>query len=245
MRVIVMASQKGGTGKTTLSGHLAVEAERAGAGPVALIDTDPQGSLADWWNERESPTPLFARARLEDLEQDLATLAGAGVKLAVVDTPPALTHAIRRVVEAATLVAIPIRPSPHDLRAAVGTIDMAEALDKPFVFVVNAATARARITADAAVTLSQHGTVAPVTVHHRTDFASCMINGRTVMEGAPKSRSADEIAQLWRYLDARLEKVCRKAHGAHAAAGGPLFAAATLSVPAGGRAFGRRYAEAR
>lgn len=47
MRVIVLASQKGGSGKTTLAGHLAVEAERQGAGPVALIDTDPQGSLAN------------------------------------------------------------------------------------------------------------------------------------------------------------------------------------------------------
>lgn len=244
MRVIVVASQKGGTGKTTLSGHLAVQAERAGAGPVALIDTDPQGSLAEWWNEREEPAPLFARARLEDLEQDLATLAGAGIKLAVIDTPPALTNAIRRVVEAATLVLIPIRPSPHDLRAAVGTIDMVDTLDKPFVFVVNAATARARITADAAVTLSQHGTVAPVTVHQRTDFATSMINGSTVMEQGGNSRSADEIARLWQYVDARLEKACRKPQHAPAAANGPLFSPPPAASPAA-RSFGRRYAEAR
>jgi chromosome partitioning protein len=48
MRIIVVASQKGGSGKTTISGHLAVEAERNGHGPVAVIDTDPQGSLAHW-----------------------------------------------------------------------------------------------------------------------------------------------------------------------------------------------------
>ena len=46
MVVLVLASQKGGSGKTTLSGHLAVEADRAGVGPVALIDTDPQGRSA-------------------------------------------------------------------------------------------------------------------------------------------------------------------------------------------------------
>src|SRR3546814_7141243 len=34
MRVLAMASQKGGSGKTTLSGHLAVQAQLAGAGPV-------------------------------------------------------------------------------------------------------------------------------------------------------------------------------------------------------------------
>ncbi|MDE2462343.1 MAG: ParA family protein, partial [Alphaproteobacteria bacterium] len=54
MHVLVLASQKGGSGKTTLSGHLAVEAMLAGVGPVALIDTDPQGSLAEWWNARSA-----------------------------------------------------------------------------------------------------------------------------------------------------------------------------------------------
>src|SRR3546814_8630502 len=52
--ILALASQKGGSGKTALSGHLAVQAQRAGAGPVVLIDIDPQGSLADWWNEREA-----------------------------------------------------------------------------------------------------------------------------------------------------------------------------------------------
>ncbi len=61
MRVIVFASQKGGAGKTTLCGQLAVQAEIAGAGPVALIDTDPQGSLAEWWIARAADTPLFAK----------------------------------------------------------------------------------------------------------------------------------------------------------------------------------------
>src|SRR5258708_6191212 len=74
MYTIVAASQKGGSGKTTLSGHLAVEATRAGAGEIALIDTDPQGSLAAWWNARTAPTPRFVEARLPDLEEALPPL---------------------------------------------------------------------------------------------------------------------------------------------------------------------------
>ena len=62
VRVLVFASQKGGSGKTTLSGHIAVEAERSGDGPVALIDTDPQGSLAKWWNARARITSETAVA---------------------------------------------------------------------------------------------------------------------------------------------------------------------------------------
>jgi chromosome partitioning protein len=46
MHVLALCSQKGGSGKTTLAGHLAVQAERVGARPVALIDTDPLGLLA-------------------------------------------------------------------------------------------------------------------------------------------------------------------------------------------------------
>jgi hypothetical protein len=61
LRVLALASQKGGSGKTTLSGHSAAQAQRAGAGPVVLIDIDPQGSLADWWNEREADFPAFAQ----------------------------------------------------------------------------------------------------------------------------------------------------------------------------------------
>ena len=72
------------------------------------------------------------------------------------------------------------------------------------VFIVNAANPRARITSEAAIVLSQHGTVAPVTVHQRTDFAAAMIDGRTVMEIDRADRSCDEIVRLWAYLDGRL-----------------------------------------
>ncbi len=207
MYTIVAASQKGGSGKTTLSGHLAVEASRAGAGEVALIDTDPQGSLAHWWNARQAPAPHFVKAGLPDLEDALAGLDRMGIKIAVIDTPPAITQSISRVVAYADLVIVPTRPSPHDLRAVGATVDIAERHGKPVIFVVNAATARARITGESAVALSQHGTVAPVTIHHRVDFAASMIDGRTVGEVTPNSQSAKEISDLWLYIQERLSRL--------------------------------------
>ncbi len=210
MRILALASQKGGSGKTTLSGHLAVQAQRAGGGPVVLIDIDPQGSLADWWNEREDELPAFAQTTVARLATDLEQLRQQGFKLAVIDTPPAITMAIQSVISVAELIVVPTRPSPHDLRAVGATVDLCERAGKPLIFVVNAATPRARITSEAAIALSQHGTVAPVTVHHRTDYASSMIDGRTVMDFEPEGKSAKEIVALWTYIADRLERNFRR-----------------------------------
>ena len=206
MKVIVIASQKGGVGKTTLAGHLAVQAETAGAGPGALIDTDPQGSLSSWWNEREAEAPLFARAGTDNLPAHLAELEAAGVELVIIDTPPAVTDTIRKVLAVADLVVIPTRPSPHDLRAVGSTVELVEAAGRRMIFVINGAANRARIAGEAAVALSQHGTVAPVTLYQRTDYASSMIDGRTVQEIDAEGRSAQEISDLWRYVETQLRK---------------------------------------
>lgn len=212
MRVIAVTSQKGGSGKTTITGHMAVEAENQGAGPVAIIDVDPQGSLADWWNEREAETPLFAHASLSTLDADLAALKSAGVKLVFIDTPPAITRSIQTVVQKSDLVLIPTRPSPHDLRAAGKTVDLVERAGKPLIFIVNSATARARLTGEAAIALSQHGTVAPTILHSRQDFAASMIDGRTAGEINASSRSAKEVTELWHYVEARIQRLPVKAN---------------------------------
>ncbi len=240
LRVLALASQKGGSGKTTLSGHLAVQAQRAGAGPVVLIDIDPQGSLADWWNEREAEYPAFAQTTVARLANDLAILRQQGFKLAVIDTPPAITMAIQSVIGVAELIVVPTRPSPHDLRAVGATVDLCERAGKPLIFVVNAATPKAKITSEAAVALSQHGTVAPITLHHRTDYAASMIDGRTVMEVEPEGRSAQEVIALWHYIADRLEKNFRRTIFA-APGTTPHHQAPGAHRPQGG--FGRRVAQ--
>ena len=158
-----------------------------------------------------------------------------GFKLAVIDTPPAITMAIQSVISVAELIVVPTRPSPHDLRAVGATVDLCERAGKPLIFVVNAATPKAKITSEAAVALSQHGTVAPITLHHRTDFAASMIDGRTVMEVDPQGRSAEEVRQLWSYISDRLEKNFRRTVFSAPAAANPQVAQAR---PMGG--FGRR-----
>nr|WP_176025003.1 ParA family protein [Brucella pseudintermedia] len=204
MKVLVLASQKGGAGKTTLAAHLAVAASQDGAGPAVLIDTDPQGSLSAWWNSREADTPALASATLAELPVKLAALAEAGFALAVIDTPPAITAAIRDVVKLADLVLIPTRPSPHDLRAVGSTVDIAQEAGRPFAFAVTQAKANARLTVQAVAALSAHGAVAPAIVHDRVDYAASMVDGRTVQEADPKSRSSEEVNQLFAFVQERM-----------------------------------------
>lgn len=206
MRVVVLASQKGGAGKTTLGRHLAVEAERSGEGPVALIDADPQGGLSAWWNRRAAETPVFVEATLEGLPDTLAKLRQAGVRLVVIDTPPAVTDRIRAVVQTADLVVVPARPSPDDLDAIGKTIDLIEDAGKAMIFVVNGATKKARLTGQAAIVLSQHGTVSPAVIHHSVAFPGSAVTGLTVGEIDPGGSPAQEIAELWGYVSARLQK---------------------------------------
>ena len=203
MQVVVLASRKGGAGKTTLSSHLAVEATRAGVGRVALADTDPQGGLAAWYNARAAETPLFVDIS-KGLRAAIEACRAGGVDLLFVDTPPSVTDTIASVIDHADLVVIPVRPSPNDLRAVGGTVEIVRKAGKRMVFVVNQVTARAKITAEAAIALSQHGTVAPSMLVSRVDFATSMTDGRTAVELDPSSKSAAEISALWSYLEHRM-----------------------------------------
>lgn len=210
MRTIVVANQKGGAGKTTLAGHLAVAAEAAGAGPVVLIDMDPQGSLADWWNARAAESPRFARPAESALPAALRELEAAGVALVIVDTPPQVGPLIQSAINCADLVVVPTRPSPHDLRAVPATVGMVERAGCRMVFVVNAATKRARLTGQTAIELSQHGTVAPVMVHQRQDYAAAMIDGHAAQELDPEGAASEEITALWQYVASQLRKTVKQ-----------------------------------
>jgi chromosome partitioning protein len=193
MKIIAIASRKGGVGKTTLAGHLAVAAERAGQGPVGLMDIDPQGNLSDWWNARPVATPLYVRIPLERLADEIENLRTQGLEYLIVDTPPTVNAEVGDLIGLSELVVIPTR-----------TIELAERLGKPLVFVVNAAVANARITNETLALLSRHGHLAPTVVHQRVAFASSMTDGRTVMELAPKSPGSEEIESLWSYLHQRI-----------------------------------------
>ncbi len=209
MKTIVLASQKGGVGKTTLAGHLAVAATKAGKGPVVVIDTDPQGSLTDWWNAREEDAPSLA-ALGRSLQETLQALADAGTELVIIDTPPSANVNIKGTIAAADLVLIPVRPSPHDLRAVGHTVEIVEQAGKPFLFIVSQAKSASALTAQAIAVLSEHGQVASSLIADRVAFAASMTDGRTVQELAPRSPAAAEISDLWGIVAKTLEPAKRR-----------------------------------
>ena len=110
MDIYAFAAQKGGVGKTTLAGHLAVEAAQAGS--VVLVDTDPQGSLGHWWEARAGDQLHFADAQPRQLPVLLKQWQESGVKAVFLDTPPAISETIREVVQLSDLVVVPTKPRP-------------------------------------------------------------------------------------------------------------------------------------
>src|SRR4051794_10213421 len=110
MRVLVIASRKGGASKTTLAAHLAVEAEARGDGPVAAIDADPMAGLMGWYDARKAETPVCvepAALRKVGLAKTLGGLQTAGMRLVIIDTAPSASNDVRDLVAAADLVLVP------------------------------------------------------------------------------------------------------------------------------------------
>lgn len=204
MQTIVLASRKGGAGKTTLSCHLAVEAERAGAGPVAIIDTDEMAGLSKWWDARKADTPILTRAE-PDLASALDVLRAHGIKTVIIDTPPALNVSVAGTIALADLVLVPVQPSPDDLRAVSVTVDMVAAAKKNLVFIINRVKPRVKLTGEAAIALSQHGVVSPAFVWDRIDYAAAKVDGLTAPEIDQNSLAAKEVRELWFYVNSRLE----------------------------------------
>src|ERR1017187_8045688 len=108
MQVIVINSQKGGSAKTMLAKHLSVEAERAGDGPVFLIDTDPQGTLTAWHAKRQSDTPARVEVPCEGLEKGLELIRNHGAAYCIIDTASGRTEVAKLLFTLADFVIFPV-----------------------------------------------------------------------------------------------------------------------------------------
>jgi chromosome partitioning protein len=218
MQTIVVNSQKGGSGKTTLCAHLSVEAERAGNGPIFLIDTDPQGTLTTWHQKREAEAPRRVELPFNGIAEGLKLLRQHGATFCFIDTAPSRTDETAVLFQLADLVLVPIRPSPSDLWAASATVELLKRDNIPFLFVLNQVKSNAGITGQAAAALSHHGPVAETFIGDRVPYAAAMTDGRTAIELTPKGPAATESGALWKNIQSCLHANMQltkkvKAHG--------------------------------
>jgi chromosome partitioning protein len=202
MKTLSLIAQKGGTGKTTLSIHLAVQADLAGL-KVLLIDVDPQASATAWWHRRAAERPALIQGRGESLTDLLKTARQQGYDLVVIDTAPHSSHEATICAKLSDLVLIPSRPAILDLDAIGASTELVAHLRVTARIVLNACPPPTRygepqILAEARQALQVYGIpVADRAISQRAAFGHALIDGRAVCEFDRKGKAAQELEQLW------------------------------------------------
>jgi chromosome partitioning protein len=199
--VITIAQRKGGAGKTTLAAQLAIAWARQGV-RVAVLDIDPQGSLAAWIDLRR------ARLGTEAIGFDFAALPGwraaqwvedraREADLVLIDGPPHAETEARIAVRVAGLVLIPVQPSPLDLWATEATLKMARDERRSALIVLNRVLPRSSLTNDIAAALAGAGVpIAAARIGNRVALARAMALGLGVVEIAGNAPASTEINAL-------------------------------------------------
>ena len=198
MKTLLVTSQKGGSGKTTLTAHLAVEIERAESARVYLLDTDRQASLSTWHGRRDKETPARADIPFHRLGEGLDKLEDVA-DYCLIDSSPTINEQTSVLIALSDLILIPVRPSPTDLWSVGETVELVKKAGKPFLFVINQAKGNATITAQAVAALSKHGPVAQTFIADRVVYASSMTGGTTAPE-VGKGPANGELEALWKEI---------------------------------------------
>lgn len=196
-KVITIAQQKGGAGKTTLSAHIAVALSQRGL-RVAVIDIDPQGSLTQWHKLREERfgegyTGMnFTQLSGWRLGSEISRLK-RNHDVILIDSPPHTETESKTAIRSADLVIIPVQPSPTDLWATKATLDLAAHDSQPVMVVLNRVAANAKL---AETIAKQLPNLAKSRLGNRIAFASSIMEGRCVTETQPASPASAEVKAL-------------------------------------------------
>ena len=198
-KIIAVAQQKGGAGKTMLASQLAVAfAETAS---VAVLDIDPQASLTIWAKLRSTAAKAGHKITAANtagwrLTTELEKLAAAH-DIVLIDTPPVIDTDNRRAIRASHLVLIPLNPSPPDLWAAEGTLKMAAEEKRKVALVFNRAPAssklRKRLEAEIA---DRRIRLLETALANRAGYANAFAEGLGVTEAGPTTIAAEEVRSL-------------------------------------------------
>ena len=202
MMILSFVSQKGGSGKTTLSVNFAALAFGHNI-PVAIIDLDPQASASAWGAMRgegikvEACHPPLLIRTLEFLKND-------GCQLVIIDTPPHNSTAAANAIRVSDFVVIPVRPASFDLAAVSDTIELIKANNRNAGFVINSVPPNTTVAESAEKILQESGLKILGYVGQRMNIQHALTAGRGVVEADPKSQSSKEIIDIWNKI---VEKV--------------------------------------
>ncbi|MCJ2076581.1 AAA family ATPase [Methylobacterium sp. E-041] len=214
MHVILVATQKGGAGKSTLCAHFGSLADRQGK--TLLVDADPQGSLSGWYQSRETASPLLVEADADSIGDVLDAALAEDVEWVIIDSAPHNAPLMASLMSRASVTVVPVRPGPFDLRAAGATLAMARSLKAPIACIINAAPPITRenetsIVAEARAVLTSMGApVLPGQVSQRASFSHALITGQSVNEYEPDGRAAAEVSAMWSAVTALAKAFPRK-----------------------------------
>ena len=206
MKIITLLAQKGGTGKSTLSIHLAVLAVARNL-KVVIADIDPQQS-ATFWNERRSDNvPGVMPMTADILEQKITELARQGVDLLVIDTAPHSREDSIIAAKMADFILIPTRPAILDLQAIGSSVEIVKNINGKAAFILNACpypgkNGERAIVSEARDALAGYGLpVAPAALSNRAALSHSLIDGKAVTEFESKGKAADEIRELMNWIN--------------------------------------------
>ena len=208
MRTVALITQKGGSGKSTLSASLAVAAQGARE-RVFLIDMDPQKSLATWAQNRSDDNLGVEAIYSSKLPRVMETLAASQISLTIIDTPAGLTLGSEAAMRAADLVLIPVRPTVFDIWASEATRRRARELDKDCVFVLNQCpiVQGSRRLQEGIAALEAMGGILQPMITARVDYQEAIRRGLGPTELNPTGEAAEEMRQLWVSLRRRLSRL--------------------------------------
>ena len=205
MKTLGVIAQKGGTGKTTLSVHLAVQAAKDGK-RVLLVDMDPQASASAWWKRRPDERPELMQAGGDEMPGVLEHARENAYDVLIADTAPHNSRDSRICARQADYVIIPTRPAILDLDAIGATTSIVAEIGSKASIVLNACPPPRRLTEAHIVTeareaLGVYGLpVCDVAISQRAVFGHALIDGLAVVEFDPDGKAAQEMARLWRTL---------------------------------------------
>lgn len=177
MHTIAIVATKGGVGKTTLATCLAVELAKTEL--VALLDFDPQQSLADWWGRRGEPKNPNLYTGMAVVSEAVELLEVLSVDWTIVDTGPGLLHAVKPAVEAADLVIIPIKSSALDLIAIQPALDIVNESGTPYLMVLNECVSTKMDTTATELLSEADHPVASTPIKQRVAYRSAATTGKT------------------------------------------------------------------